>query len=182
MNPPLGFLLFGSAFFLIVAAVGVMQARRKKEKTYYGSALVSLLMAPVPILIYINQFLPTILLMASAVLLSIVGWPKISRVLIQEWTKILQESDISTPLRGRDFLTMKGWLKLASRRGVLWTVFLHSLFMMIIFGVALFTLSLWGIVSTLYVTVCTITSTISYAIMFYQQITKALKGSKPSKA
>jgi len=43
------------------------------------------------------------------------------------WAKLLGETDFSAPLRGRDSLTMKGWLKLASRWGVWRTVFLYRL-------------------------------------------------------
>ena len=134
------------------------------------SAVVSFLMALAFVFMFINQLLPVIFLMVAAVLLSVVGLPKMSKVLKREWAKILHEADLSAPLRGRDFLTMKGWLKLASRWGVWKTVFLYWLLNVAIIGGALFTLSLWGIMSITYVATYTITYTTVSAIIFYQQI------------
>ena len=86
------------------------------------------------------------------------------------------ESDISAPLRGRDFLTMKGWLKLASRWGVRKTVFLYILLAMPISSGMFFILSLWDKRSMTYVvfetiTFCTV-SAIVVSAMLYKNLSR----------
>ena len=112
MNPPYGLILFGVAFFGFMTVVGVVQARRKKEKAYYISAVVSFLMLLWSVLIFLNQFVLSRVPFVAWVILSIVGLPKIREAMMRESVKQLEETDFSAPLRVREFLTGKAGLNL----------------------------------------------------------------------
>ena len=168
---PYGLILFGVAFFGFLAVVNVVQAHRKKEKTYYLGATVSFIMLVACVLIFLNQFIVALTLTALTAILSIAGLPRVLKVQERELAKQLQEMDLSAPLRGRDWLTWKGWFKLAYRWGIWKTVFLYWLLVVAILGGMLFTLSMY--MSMGYVAVYTISFTIVSAIIFYQQFKKA---------
>jgi len=70
MNPLYGLLFFGVAFFGFMVVVGVVQARRKKEKAYYISAIVSFLMLLFSIFIILNQFILALILFIAIPILS----------------------------------------------------------------------------------------------------------------
>ena len=127
MNPLYGLMLFGIAFFGFMVVVGVVQARRKKEKAYYISAIVSFLMLLFSIFIILNQFILALILFIAIPILSIAGLPKIIKVMKREPLKELQETDFSAPLRVRELLTWKGWFKPKSRWGIRKTMCLYSL-------------------------------------------------------
>lgn len=44
MDPIYGVILFGAVFFLFIVIIGVVRARRMKEKAYYMSAVLGFLM------------------------------------------------------------------------------------------------------------------------------------------
>jgi len=179
MNPLYGLIFFGVAFFGFMVVVGVVQARRKKERAYYISAMVSFLLLLFSIVIILNQFALALVLFAVLIvaipILSIVGLPKLREAMRRDLLKQLQETDLSSPLRGRDFLTWKAWLKLASRWGIRKTMCFYSLFMMGVGGALFFTLSIFGMISIVWTAVVTILVGIGSPIFFYRQIGKALK-------
>lgn len=174
MNLPFGLLLFGLIFFLLLAVGFIIQAQRKQEKAYYIFAAVSLLFALAFVFIIIDLPQLVVVLMITVGPLSIIGLLKMLKVWKRKWTRLQRESDISAPMRGRDFLTMKGWLKLASRWGVRKTVFLYILLAMPISDGMFFILSLWVKRSMAYVVLETITffivSSIVFSVMLYQNL------------
>lgn len=173
MNLPYELFLFGVAFFGFMAVVGVVQARRKKEKTYYLGAVVGFVVLLAFVFAFFNQFILSFILIVATGILSITGLPKMLRIQERELAKQLQKADLSAPLRGRDWLTWKGWFKLAYRWGIWKTVFLYWLLAVAILGGMLFTLSMYGVMSMGYVAVYTISFTIVSAIIFYRQFKKA---------
>ena len=175
MNPFYGLILFGVAFFGFMVVVGVVQARRKKEKAYYISAMVSFLMFLFSIFVILNQFILALILFVAIPIVSIVGLPKIIKAMRREPLEELQEVDLSARLRGRDLLTWKAWFKLASRWGIHKTMCFYSLFMMGVGGALFFTLSILGMISIAWAAGYTIIVGIGSAIFFYRQIGKALK-------
>ena len=175
MNPLYGLMLFGVAFFVFMVVVGVVQARRKKEKAYYISAIVSFLMLLFSIFIILNQFILALILFVAIPILSIAGLPKIIKAMRREPLKELQETDFSAPLRVRELLTWKGWFKLESRWGVRKTMCLYSLLNMGGIGAIFFTLSILGTISIAWTIGFTIIVGILSPIFFYRQIGKALK-------
>jgi hypothetical protein len=140
LNLPLGIFLFGVAFFGLLIVVNVVRARRKREKLYYLGAAVSFTMLVAIVLVFLNQFVLGLTLVGVTAILSIAGLPKMQQELTKQWEGI----DLSAPLRGRDFLTNKGWLKLASRWGQWKTIFLYYLLCLGIGGAIFFTLTTLG--------------------------------------
>lgn len=126
MNPLYGLMLFGVAFFGFMVVVGVLKARRRKEKAYYISAMVSFLMLLSSIFVILNQFILVLVLFITIGILSVAGLPKMIKVMRREPLKELQETDLSASLRIRDLLTWKGWFKLTSRWGIRKTMLLFS--------------------------------------------------------
>jgi len=167
-------MLFGVAFFGFMVIVGVVKARRKKEKAYYISAVVSFLMLLSSIFVILSQFILVLVLFIAIGILSVAGLPKIIDVLRREPLMELQETDLSSPLRVRDLLTWKGWFKLASRWGVGKTTCLNSLLNVGGVGAVFFTLSVLGMISIAWAIGFTIIVGILSAIYFYHQVGKAI--------
>jgi len=175
MNPLYGLMLFGVAFFGFMVVVGVMKARRRKEKAYYISAVVSFLMLLSSIFVILNQFVLVLVLFVATGILSAAGLPKIIKVMRQEPLKELQETDFSAPLRAKELLTWKGWFKLESRWGVRKTVCLYSLLNMGGVGAIFLTFSILDMISIVWAIGVTIIVGIFSPIFFYRQIVKSLK-------
>jgi len=92
----------------------------------------------------------------------------------RELAKQLQEADLSAPLKGRDFLTNKWWLKLASKCGVLNTICLYYLLSVVIIGGTSFTLSIFfSFITIRNVVSYTTTFPILSTLIFYRQFKKA---------
>jgi len=178
MNPLYGLMLFGVAFFGFMVVVGVVKARRRKEKAYYIGAVVSFLMLLSSVFVILNQFILVLVLFVAIGILSVAALPKTIEVLRREPLKELQETDLSAPLRVRDLLTWKGWFKLTSRWGIRKTLCLYSLLNMGGVGAMLFTFSILDMISIAWATGFTIFVAIGSPIFFYRQIGKALKRSE----
>jgi len=160
-----------------MVVVGVVQARRKKEKAYYISAMVAFLMFLQSIFVILNQFILVLVLFVAIGILSVAGLPKIIGVMRREPLKELQETDLSAPLRVRDLLTWKGWFKLASRWGIRKTLCFYSLLNMGGVGAMLFTFSFLGMINMVWAAVFTILVGIGSPIFFYRQVGKTLERS-----
>jgi len=177
MNPLYGLMLFGVAFFGLMVVVGVVKARRKKEKTYYISAMISFLMLLSCVFVILNQFILVLVLFVAIGILSVAVLPKTIELMRREPLKELQETDLSAPLRIRDLLTWKGWFKLTSRWGIRKTMCLHSLLNMGGVGAIFLTFSIFGMISITWAAVLTILVGIGSPIFFYRQVGKALERS-----
>jgi predicted MFS family arabinose efflux permease len=105
MDPLYWWMFFGVAFFGFIVIVGVVKARRKKEKAYYISAVLSFLMLLSCIFVIFNQFVFVLALFIAMGILSIAALPKIIQVLTREPLQELQETDLSAPLRIRELRT-----------------------------------------------------------------------------
>jgi predicted MFS family arabinose efflux permease len=115
MKLPYELFFFGVSFFGFMAAVSAVQDRRTKEKTYYLSAVVGLVMLLAFVFAFFSQLILALIAMVVTGILSMAGLPKMLRVQKRELAKQLQEADFSSPLRVRDFFTTKWWLKLTSK-------------------------------------------------------------------
>lgn len=179
MDSPYELILFGVAFCIFAMIVITVQARRKKDKTGYFVALIPFFMLLVFVFIILNQRLLVIIFFASAAIAAIASLPMVTKMLERESAERAKKVDLSAPFRRRDFLKDKMWLKLAQRWGVWKTVGIYSLVIItVIAGMLYIILSRWGIMDIWYVVGYTISATIGFAILFYRQISKALKESK----
>jgi hypothetical protein len=175
MNPTYGLMLFGIAFFGFMVVVGVVKARRMRETAYYISAMVSFLMLLISIFVILNQFILAGVLFVATVILGVAGLPKIVKAMRREPLRELHETDLSVPLRVRDFLTWKGWFKLTSRWGVRKTMCFYTLFMTEVCGAILFTSSIFGIISIAWAAGYTIFVGVGSPVFFYLQVGKVLE-------
>lgn len=178
MNPPYELFLFGVVFFGFMAAVSVVQAHRKREKTYYLSTMVCFVVLLAFIFFFLNQPILALTIIITAGILSIVELPRMLKVRERELTKRLRDTDFSAPLRKRYFLSDIWWLKLASKWGLRKTMFLFYLVSMSQSGGILFILStLYSFITIEYVLVYASVFSILFTFMYYQQFKKALKRS-----
>ena len=112
MEPPYRAILLLLCFCGLMGIIGIVKARRRNEKTYYSISGVAFLMVLAVAVALLNQFLLSFAIIIVAGLLSTVLLPKAMQLYGQEIVTQKQETDVSTPLRLRDFLTWKAWLKL----------------------------------------------------------------------
>ena len=177
MNPLYGLMFFGVAFFGFMVVVGVVKARRKKEKTYYISAMISFLMLLSSIFVILNQFILVLVLFVAIGILSIAVLPKTIELMRREPLRELQETDLSAPLRAKELLTWKGWFKLTSSWGIRKTMCLYSVLNMGAVGAIFFTLSILGMIHIAWAIGYTLIVGILSPIFFHRQIGKALERS-----
>jgi hypothetical protein len=180
MDPP-----YWAIFLLIVlcslaGVVSIVKARRRRERAYYLVSTVAFLMLVAVVVALLNQFLLSLALIVVAGLLSIVSSPKVIDLYGQEMIKQRQETDVSTPLRIRDFLTWKGWIKFNAIYGFRKTMLLYIISNIGVGGAILLTLNILGMINT--------TITIVYLIVLgfliivsHYQIRKAFKQNTLSK-
>jgi predicted MFS family arabinose efflux permease len=175
MSFPFELFLFGVAFFGFMAVFGAVRAYRKKEKAYYLSSMASFLVVLAFFFAFLNQVILALIIFVATGILGIVGLPRMLKASERELAKQRQEVDLSAPLKARDFLTNKGWLKLASKYGLWKTMFLIYLLSVVIIGGILFTLSTFSSFITIgYVASSTAIAPILVIYMFYRPFKKAL--------
>ncbi|MEM3832831.1 MAG: hypothetical protein QW128_04425 [Thermoprotei archaeon] len=103
------------------------------------------------------------------------------REMDEQLSKAIEETDFSEPLRLKDFLKWKSWLKLARKWGAWKTASTCSILgAAIIAGVSYIVLSAFNMMNMLLVAGYTASATIIIFIFFHRQISKALKETKQS--
>ncbi|PVX27550.1 MAG: hypothetical protein CW716_01730 [Candidatus Bathyarchaeum sp.] len=126
-EPPYWVIMFGIFLLSFVAIFLIVKARRRNESVYYwvsGSCFL-LVIAFVAVLFY--QILLFFALTGLVLIILVAVLPQIRELSRQELVKQKQETDVSAPLRLRDFLTFKGWIKLKATHGLRVTVTLYLL-------------------------------------------------------
>lgn len=187
MGPPYRVILFLAILFGFSAVVSIWQARRRKERIYYVGAIVVFLMLSVFALALLNQPLLAFIVLIVTGIVSAVALPKMMtiqrREMSEQLEKQLREVDFTAALKGREFLTWKGWLKVARKWGVWKATAIYSLLSMVFIAVVLSTiLSMLDLMNPWYIIGFTIASTIFSSVWFYRQINKALKEVNIAKA
>jgi len=182
MGLPYELFFFGVFFFGSMVIVNLFLAYRRKEKTYYLAATVGFLVLFAFVLAFLDLLILTLIVVVVTGILSTVWLPKMLGTQQRELIKQRQNVDLSAPLKLRDFLTNKGWLKLASVWGLWKTMFLFYLLSVIVVGGMLLTLSIFvSFVSMEYVVGYTATVPIIIVVLFHQQLKKALTTSEKAK-
>jgi len=182
-DPPYGAILLLGILSILSAVLSIRQARRKGERIHYMGAVVGFLMLSVFALALLNQALLAFVLLVVGGMLCIAALPRVitvqRREMAEQLEKQLREVDFSAPLRARDLLAWKGWLKLAHRWGVRKTATIYSLISLAFVATVLFTiLSTLGIMNPWYVVGFAVASAIASFVWFYRQIGRALERSK----
>lgn len=163
-------LFFVVPFFLLLAVIGFIRARKEKEKkTDYLMAAVCVALDLTFVCMALNQFLPFLLFYSLTVLLFLIAGPSTVMKIYYERTfvKPLEVIDFSAPLRVRDLFTTKGWLMIVSRWGVWKASLLRCLLTGTIIGGAFSILGLLGAMSMAEVMTDTIIAIIASAVYHY---------------
>ena len=175
MEPPYLALFLGIALSCFVGIFGIVKARRRKEPTYYGVSGVCFLLVIAFVAALLHQFLVFFAMIGLSFVVSIVLLPKSMELQREEIGKQKQETDASAPLRLRDFLTWKAWIKLKATHGFRTTVTLFLLTTTGIVVAVVLTFVVLGLMTTLMAVFYTISFTVFYFIISYRQVWKALK-------
>jgi len=179
MSYPYELFLFGVAFFGLMALINAVQAYRKKEKTQYLGSVVALLVLLIFVFAFLNQLILALILVVVTGVFSAVILPNLLKVQKRELVKQAQKTDLSASLKGRDFLTNKAWLKLASKYGLWTTMLLFYLLSVVIIGGTLLTIGAFSSLITIeYIVGYTLAVPVVITLMFYQQLKKALEEMK----
>ena len=159
-----------------MAVVNAVQAHRKRERAYYLATMVGFLVLLAFVFAFLDQLILALALVVATGIMSIAGLPKLLKIQERELTKQLQDVDLSAPLKRRDFLTNKGWLKLTSKWGSWKTMFLFYLLSAGIIGGIFFILStFYSFITIGYIVSYTAIFPILTTLMFYRQFKKALE-------
>jgi len=183
MDPPYGAILFLAVLSIFAVVISMRQARRKRDKTHYIGAAVGFLMLSVFTLALLNQALLAFIILVVGGLAFIATLPRAmalqKREMDEQLAKAVEETDLSEPLRLRDFLKWKGWLKLAYKWGVWKTASIYSILgATIIAGVSYTVLSAFNMMNVWLAVGYTASATIIIFILFHRQISKALEKTK----
>ena len=171
------YLAIGTFSFLMV--FGIVKARKKNEPLYYWSSGASFLLLIGVIAVLFDNFLLFYALMGLAVILSIAWFPQIRELNREELVKQKQETDVSAPLRLRDFLNFKGWVKLRETHGLRVTLTFYILTIIGIAAASVLVFIAIGLMTPLRALVHAITVTVFYFIVSVRPVWKVLK--EPSK-
>ncbi len=180
MDPPYGAILFLAILSIFAVVLSMRQARRKRDKTHYIGAAVGFLMLSVFTLALLDQALLAFILLVVGGLACTAMLPRVmavqKREMDEQLVRAVEETDLSEPLRLRDFLKWRGWLKLAYKWGVWKTASIYSIVgAAIIAGVSYIALSAFNIMNVWLAVGYTTSATIITFILFYRQISKALE-------
>ncbi len=159
-----------------MAVVNALQAYQKRERAYYLAAMVGFLVLLAFVFAFLNQPIVALVLVVSTGIVSIAGLPKLLKTQERELTNQLREVDLSAPLKRREFLTSKGWLKLTSKWGLWKTMCLFYLLSAgIIGGIFLSLSTFYSFITIGYIVSYTVIFPILTTLMFYRQFKKALE-------
>lgn len=175
MEPIYWLFLLGIVMCSLSGFVSIVKARRRREPTYYWTSGVCFLVAIAFVAALLKQFLLLFAMMGGALIISIGVLPRVMELYGEEIVKQKQETDVSAPLRMRDFLTWKAWIKLKAIYGFRKMIILYSILNMGIIAVGLLTLLALGLMTPLMVVSYTISCTAFLFIISYRQIWKAFK-------
>jgi hypothetical protein len=174
-EPQYWILYLGIVLFSFLTIFGIVNARRKNEPVYYWSSGVCFLLVIAVVAALLNQFLLLFAMMGLAVIISIVLLPQVREFQREEILKQKQETDVSASLRLKDFLTLKGWIKLRATHGFRKTLTLYILINIGILVAFLLVFMVLGLMSPLMLASYTISTTLVLFIIGYQQVWKPLK-------
>lgn len=165
MPIPWGAILVLLCLFGLIGILGVIKARRKKEKAYYTGTGLALL----------SQFLLSFIVFIVVGAFSAVMLPKIMHLFRQEIVEDIQETDVSAPLRMRDFLSWASVTKLERMYGINKTMLLYSLLTIGVGGAIMLVFNILGIITPVMAVGYTILGGIVSIKFFHYQIRKAFK-------
>ncbi len=131
-------LIFGILFFAFMTMFNIFMAIKRKHS--FTPAIVAFFMALAAVLFYFGQFLYGFISFAISVIVAVVKSNETSRALEKQFSQELEKTNIKEPLRIRDFLFWRGWVKVALRFGAKKAAMFYALFVV---GIAIVIWSLF---------------------------------------
>jgi len=177
MEPPYWAILLLVGICGLAGIALIVKAQRRKEKTYYWVSGIAFLVIIVVVVALLEQFLLSLVIIMVTCLLSIGLLPRVMDLYGQEIVKQIHETDVSAPLRMRDFLTWKGWIKIKTIYGFRKMLTIYSILNIGVVGALLLTLIALGLMTPLTAIFYAIFTAIFSFIIAYRQIYKAFKES-----
>jgi hypothetical protein len=175
MEPIYWVFLLGIVMCSLLGFFGIVKARRRREPTYYWVSGVCFLLVIAFVAALLKQFLLLFAMIGGALIICIGVLPRIMELNREDIVKQKQETDVSAPLRMKDFLTMKGWIKVRATHGLRKTLTLYILTNIgILVAVGLVFIAL-GLMTPLAAGFYAIFYSIFSFIISYRQVWKALK-------
>lgn len=159
----------------LAGIVSIVRARRKREKTYYWASGFTFLVAIWGVVVLFEQFLLSFFMIIVLTLLGVALLPRMMELNKQEIVKQKQETDVSTPLQMRDFLTWKAWIKIKARYGFLKMITLYFIVTMGIVAAAMLAFVASGLITQLSAVFSAFLASTLIVMINYRQLHKALK-------
>lgn len=177
VESPYLLIYFGMVILSFIIVFNIVKARRRNEPAYYGiiGACFLLVIAFVSVLFY--QIFLFFTLIGLAAIISILLLPQIREINRKEFVKQKQETDVSAPLRLRDFLSFKCWIKLKATYGFFTSITLYIITNTVIIVAVMLAFIVLGLFTTLMAVFYTVTFSVIYFILSYRQVWKILKES-----
>ncbi|MCX9010179.1 MAG: hypothetical protein OIN66_03550 [Candidatus Methanoperedens sp.] len=120
-------LIFGILFFASLTLFNVFLAIKRKES--FAPAIVGFFMMLMALFFYFDKFLYGFMSFAVSVIVAVVKYNEASKTLERQFKQEIEKTDITEPLKIRDFLTWKGWVKIAMRKGAEKAALVYALFL-----------------------------------------------------
>jgi hypothetical protein len=174
-EPPYWLFFLGITLFIVSAFYGIVKARRRNEPVYYWVSGICVLQIIAFAAILLNQFLVFFATMGLSVIVCIGLLPRIMELNREEIVKQKQETNSSAPLRMRDFLTWKGWIKFRAIHGLRKMLTVYILFNTGIVAALVLASIIFSLMPPRIVAVYAISYTAFSSIISYHQLRKALK-------
>ena len=169
--------LLGIVLCSFSGVFGIVKARRRREPIYYCASAVCFLVVIAFIVALFNQFLLSFATLVATGIVSIVMLPRVMSLYRKEIVKQKQETDASAPLRLKDFLTWKAWIKLEALYGFHKMITLYTILNIGIIAAGLLTLIIIDMITLSIAISYTVSTTLIFLTMGYRQLRKALKNS-----
>ncbi len=174
-EPPYWAFFLGIALFIFVAIFCIVKARQRKELTYYWVSGVCFLIITSFVAALLGQFLLFFAMTGLSVIVCIGLLPRMMELQREEIVKQKQETNSSAPLRMRDFLTWKGWIKFRAIHGLRKMLTVYILFNTGIVAALVLASIIFSLMPPRIVAIYAISYTAFSSIISYHQLRKALK-------
>ena len=175
MEPPYWAIFLAIVICSLAGIFCIVKARRRREATYYWVSGACFLVVIAFVAALLNQFLLLFAMIGGALIICIGVTPRIMELYGEEIVKQKQETDVSAPLRMRDFLTWKGWIKFRAIYGLHKMLTVYIILNIGIIVAFLLTLIALGLMTPLAAVFYAIYTTVLSFIIAYRKIWKALK-------
>jgi hypothetical protein len=170
---PSSFLLFGAAFFLILAVIGIVRGYKLKEKAYCITGFACVLLSVWLLLFSFKQFILGFGFFIASVVIVLAIRSKVMRATSKEATVIAAKTDLSKSFRFVEIFSWTGWFKIVNRWGKRVALVFYVLFNLVfiwILPVLLLVLDVGGAAFLVILIFGSLMGVVSSVAIFNQQV------------